>query len=120
MTIEQIANRLTDLCRQGQYETAQRELFAQHAVSMEPENSPAPGPKKLEGLDSIIAKGQQFQNMVEAVHSGSVSDPVIAGSHFAVAAVLDATFKGMGRQKMEEICVYKVEDGKIVSEQFIY
>ncbi len=120
MTIEQIANRLTELCRQGQYETAQKELFAQDAVSMEPETSPAPGPKKTEGLANIIAKGKQFQSMLETIHSGSVSDPVVAGNHFSVAAILDATFKGMGRQKMEEICLYKVKDGKIISEQFFY
>ena len=120
MTIEQIANRLTELCRQGQYETAQKELFAQNAVSIEPENSPAPGTKKIEGLENIVAKGHQFQSMLEDIHSGSVSDPVIAGNYFSVAAVLDATYKGMGRQKMEEVCVYKVQDGKIVSEEFFY
>ncbi|HVM88289.1 MAG TPA: SnoaL-like domain-containing protein [Puia sp.] len=120
MSIEQIAKRLTELCRQGQYETAQKELYAANAISIEPENSPAPGPKKTEGLDNIIIKGQQFQSMVEEVHGGSVSDPVIAGNYFSVAAVLDMTYKGMGRQKMEEICLYKVQDGKIVSEQFFY
>ena len=28
--------------------------------------------------------------------------------------------KGMGRNVMSEIAVYKVDNGKIVSEQFIY
>ena len=30
------------------------------------------------------------------------------------------TYKGMGRQKMDEIAVYEVKDGKIVKEQFFY
>jgi len=57
--------------------------------------------------------------MLEAVHGGSVSDPVIAGNKFAVAYIIDATMKGMGRQNMQEIGVYTVKDGKVVKEQFL-
>jgi hypothetical protein len=118
MTIEQIANRLTELCRMGQYETAQKELYAQDATSTEPENSP--GLQNVKGLEAIVAKGHQFQGMVEAVHSSTVSDPVIAGNYFSVGAVLDLTLKGMGRTAMTEVAVYKVADGKVVSEEFFY
>jgi hypothetical protein len=118
MTIEQIADRLVELCRQGQYETAQKELYAQDATSTEPENSP--GLQNVKGLDNIVAKGHQFQSMVEAVHSSTVSNPVIAGNYFSVGAVLDLTMKGMGRLTMTEVAVYKVVDGKVVSEQFFY
>ena len=33
MTTEQIASRLAELCRQGQFEAAQKELYAENAVS---------------------------------------------------------------------------------------
>jgi hypothetical protein len=118
MSIETIADRLTALCRQGKYEEAQRELFSEDAESIEPPHSP--GLQTVKGLDNIVKKGEQFQSMVEAVHGGSVTDPVIAGNHFAVAAILDITMKGMGRQKMQEVAVYTVNDGKIVKEQFFY
>jgi len=118
MTIQEIANRLTALCRQGKYEEAQKELYSTEAESIEPPG--APGLQTVAGLDAIIKKGRQFQAMIETVHGGSVSDPVIAGNNFAVAAILDVTFKGMGRQKIEEIAVYTVKDGKIVKEHFIY
>ena len=120
MTVQEIANRLVDLCRQGNYTGAQEELYSDDASSHEPENSPTPGPKTAKGKEAIIAKGKQFQEMVEEVHENKVSDPVIAGNHFAVAGYLDATYKGMGRQPMNEICVYEVKDGKIVKEQFFY
>jgi len=32
----------------------------------------------------------------------------------------DVTFKDRGRQQMEEVCVFEVENGKIVHEQFFY
>jgi len=40
MTTEQIAARLAELCRQGQFEDAQKELYAENAVSIEPEGMP--------------------------------------------------------------------------------
>ena len=120
MTVQEIANRLVDLCRQGNYIAAQQELFSEDATNHEPENSPSPGPKHIKGRDAIIAKGKQFQDMVEEVHGGSVSDPIVAGNHFAVAMGMDVTMKGQGRMKMDEIAVYEAKDGKIVKEQFFY
>ena len=58
--------------------------------------------------------------MVENFHGGEVSDPVVTGNWFALTMTLDATFKGRGRTKMEEVCVYQVRNGKIVKEQFFY
>jgi hypothetical protein len=118
MTVKEIANRLADLCRQGKYDTAQKELYSKDAVSIEPEGSP--GLQTVKGLDAIIEKGHQFQGMIEAVHSSTVSDPIVAGDTFAVAAVLDLTLKGMGRVPMEELAVYEVKDGKVIREQFFY
>lgn len=118
MTTQEIATKLVDYCRQGQYETAQKELYAQDALSIEPEHSPAM--RTVNGLDAIVEKGHQFQAMVEKVHSNTVSDPVVTNNYFSVAAIMDLDFKGMGRQKMEEVCVYQVKDGKVVQEQFFY
>jgi len=119
MTIQEIASRLVELCRQGQYETAQKELYADDATSTEfsPQTQTL---QTVEGLPAIIAKGQHFQTIIEAVHGASMSDALIAGNYFTVSSLLDATLKGMGKIVMEEIAVYKVKDGKIVSEQFFY
>ena len=108
---EQIAQRLVEFCRQGKYEDAQKELYSNDAVSIEPEDSP--GLQNVKGLDAIIQKGHQFQSMVEEVHSNTVSEPIIAGNTFAVVAVLDITMKGMGRVPMQELAVYEVKDGKL-------
>ncbi len=118
MNTHQIANRLVELCRKGQYETAQTELYAENAVSVEPDGNPMSG--KTEGLKGIIEKGHKFMSMVEEVHSGSVSDPIVVGDTFAVGLSMDATYKGRGRSVMDEICAYKVKDGKIVLEEFVY
>ena len=58
--------------------------------------------------------------MVEEMHGGWVSEPLVAGKYIVVAMGMDCTYKGMGRQKMDEIALYEVKDGKIVKEQFFY
>lgn len=117
MTTHEVANRLVELCRQGQLEQAQTELYADNVVSIEPENAPM---NHVEGLENIKEKGRKFSEMVEEFHGATISDPVVGNNHFALSWALDTTMKGMGRQQMNEICLYEVKDGKVVREQFFY
>ncbi|MCW3463901.1 nuclear transport factor 2 family protein [Chitinophaga nivalis] len=117
MSVEKIAVRLAELCRQGKYETAQRELYAEEVVSIEPYPTAA-FEKVTKGLAAIIEKGHKFESMVAAIHDTTVSTPLIAGNSIAFKLTMDITMKGQPRQVMEEICVYEVKDGKIVAEQF--
>ncbi len=117
MNTQQIANRLTELCSQGKFEAAQKELFAEDAVSIEPQGT-ADVPKETKGLRAIIEKGHKFESMVEQVHGVKTSEPLVTGNAIAIALTMDVTMKGRGRVKLEELCAYEVKDGKIVSEQF--
>lgn len=118
MTTNDVANRFNELAQTGNWQQIQDELFADNAVSIEPENSP--GMRSVEGLEAIRAKGKQFEEMMEEMHGGYSNEPQVAGNHFAVAMGMDVTMKGQGRMKMDEIAVYQVKDGKIVKEQFFY
>jgi len=118
MTTAEVAAKFNALAKEGKWEQIQEELFADNAVSIEPPNSP--GLKSVEGLAAIKEKGKMFNEMVEQVHGGFSTDPVVAGNHFSVGMGLDATMKGQGRVKMDEIALYEVKDGKIVKEQFFY
>ena len=117
MTTQQVANRLIELCRKGQIAEASQELYSDDIVSIEPAHAPT---KSAKGKKAVAEKGAQFAAMIEQRHGGSFGDPIVAGRYFSAVMVLDATFKGHGRQTLEEICVYEVKDGKIVSEQFFF
>jgi len=117
MNTPEVARRLVGLCRQGAYETAQLELYAADAVSIEPEGSPTP---TVKGLEAIVGKGKYFAATFE-VHGGTVSEPVVAGAFFSLSMAIDVTPRAGGeRFMMDEICVYEVRDGKIAREQFFY
>lgn len=119
MTTQEVANRFNELSQTGQWDKIQDELYAEDAVSIEPEKPEVPL-KRAEGLAAIKEKGKQFGAMVEEMHGGYSNKPEVAGSHFAVAMGMDCTMTGMGRMKMDEIAVYEVRDGKIVKEQFFF
>jgi hypothetical protein len=117
MSTQQIAKRLAELCNKGDFEAAQKELFAENAVSIEQHATPQ-FPKETKGLEAIIEKGHKWEAGLEKMHSCSVSSPIVAGNAFALTMEMDVTFKGQGRMQMQEVCVYQVKDGKIASEQF--
>jgi hypothetical protein len=116
-TTQEVANRLVELCRKGQVPQAGEELYADTIVSVEPDHAPL---KTAKGKEAVTKRGQQFAAMMEERHGASFSDPIVSGRYFSVAMMLDATFKGQGRMKLEEIGVYEVKDGKIVFEQFYF
>jgi ketosteroid isomerase-like protein len=118
MSTQEIANRLVELCREGDWEKAQKELFAKDAVSIEPYATPD-FQKETKGLDAILEKGEKFASMVEKYHDLKVSEPLVSGNSFAVTMAMDLTMKGQGRMNMAELCVYQVKDGKIVAESFL-
>ena len=120
MNTQQVANRLVELCRRGEFTKAQDELYAQDAVSIEPEGAPGGALGNARGMDAIREKGKAFDQTYETIHGITVSDPIVAGEFFSIVMGMDATWKQGGRYAMEEICVYRVRNGKIVLEQFFY
>jgi len=118
MTTQEVANRLVSLCREGKHEQVVKELYAPNIVSIEPEGAPN---RIAEGLEAIIAKGEQFDSRIEKVNSSFISDPVVADNFFSCSMLMNVDMKGVPVPvDMNEVCVYTVNDGKIVQEQFFY
>jgi len=112
-SVHEIASRLVSLCNEHKFVEAYTELFSEHAESLDPiyKNEP------LKGLAGMIDREKQFLSATE-VHDIKVSDASFAGNYFSVVISMDFTVNGHERKKLEEIAVYKAENGKIVSQQF--
>lgn len=117
METQQVADRFYELSEQNAFEQILAELYSKDAKSVEPANAPL---ANADGLDAIIEKGKQFNEMVEEMHGGYCSKPLVAGNFFTCTMGMDVTFKGQNRMKMDEVAVYEVKDGKIILEQFFY
>src|SRR4030095_14669076 len=116
MTTKEIANRLVELCRKGDFEKAQAELFADDAVSIEPQSTPDFA-KETKGKKAIKEKGEKWNAMGEKYHGITVSEPLIAPNSCACTMNMDVTRKKKGHVDMSELCVYEVKDGKIKAEE---
>lgn len=117
MTTEEVAKRLIELCRAGQWSQAQEELYADDVESIEPAGTHW---ESVKGMDAIRKKGQEWSGMIEQFHGNEISEPLITENHIAVRMVSDTTMKGIGRMKFEELGIYEVKNGKVIREQFFY
>ena len=120
MSTGNVARRLIELSRAGEFDRAVEELYAKDARSIEMDGMKGGMLGDVEGLDAIKQKGKRFEASVAEVHGITVSDPLVAGPFFTIAMGFDATYKEGGRRAMKEVCVYEVRDDKIVREQFFY
>lgn len=118
MTTRQVADRMNELFKQYNWGAVVEELFDEDALSIEPAH--AQGLQTVKGVAAIQEKGKNFQAIVEEMHGGWVSEPQVGGRFITFAMGMDVTLKGAGRMNMEEIALYEVKDGKIISEQFFY
>ncbi|WP_350289615.1 nuclear transport factor 2 family protein [uncultured Croceitalea sp.] len=117
MTTKEVANKFVNLCKEGKYDQAYG-MYADNAVS---EEMPGVPNNVTKGKANILNDFQQWSESIEEMHGGSVGEPMVAGNHFVVPMSMDATFKDdRGRQKMDELCVYQVENGQITRATYHY
>ncbi len=114
---KEVAKKLIRYCRDKKHRKAVEELYADQCVSREMPGMPD---EFTEGKLAIIAKNNSWFETVKEFHECEVSDPIVAGSFFSCMMAVDVTFFGRQRMQMQEICVFEVKDGKIVSEQFFF
>ena len=118
LTTQEVAARFNELAQREKWFEIQDEFFADNVKSIDPENSPYFG--YAEGKKAVRKKGEDFVSRIEAGFRTYTSEPIVTGNHFAVAREIDITVRPHGRIQINQIMLYEVEDGQIISEQFFY
>ena len=116
MSIQTIAGDLVTMCKAGKFAEAGEKYWAENVLSVEAmgDNPETKGKQAARGKTEWWEKNHD-------VHSFEVEGPYINGNQFVVRFKMDMTIKASGqRQKMDEVGVYTVRDGKIVEERFFY
>ena len=115
MTNQEIAEKLVEYCRTGNYQECYQELYAPDAVSIEPDG------KTAKGLEEFAKKGEEWNERIVEFKGSYTGDPIVAGNYFSLAMGITAIFNDSPEVvDFKEICVYEIKDGKIVKEQFFY
>src|SRR6266513_4222228 len=118
MNTEEVATKLVELCRKGEWRKALEELYTKEIVSVEAhemENMPA----EMRGIDQVRGKTDWWEKNME-VHSAKVTGPFVAGDTFVVGFDIDVTDKASKkRMQMSEVGIYTAKDGKVAHEKFL-
>ena len=118
MSTEEVAKKLVEYCRKGEWMKAIDDLYAKDIISVEAqamENMPA----EMRGIDQVRGKTEWWEKQME-VHSAKVTGPFVARDTFVVQFDVDVTDKASKkRMQMSEVGIYTVKDGKIAREEFL-
>ena len=118
MSTEEVAKKLVEYCRKGEWTKAIDDLYAKDIVSVEAqamENMPA----EMRGIDQVRGKTEWWEKQME-VHSAKVTGPFVARDTFVVQFDVDVTEKASKkRMQMSEVGIYTVKDGKVAREEFL-
>ncbi len=118
MTNNELAKKLRKAIVDTDLVTIHGELFAENVESIEPQFPPMPHAK---GIAQVKEKANIFGGNIAELHSKKVSEEVVvSGNYISLGMSFDATLKDGNRMQLSELIVYKVENGKIVSEELFY
>jgi ketosteroid isomerase-like protein len=116
MTTQEIAHDLVAMWKEGKFAESGEKYWADDVVSVEAMGDNA----ESHGKDAARGKGEWWANAHE-VHGVTVEGPYINGDSFAARFVMDITVKESGqRMTMDEVGLYRLKDGKIAEERFLY
>ena len=118
MTTQELAIKLRDAVEATDLDTIGGELFASEVESIEPAFEPLPHAK---GLQQVKEKWGMFGGAIKEMHGKEVSkDIIVQGDLIVLGMSFDYTNVNDERVQQDELVVYRAQDGKVVSEQFVY
>ncbi len=117
MHIQRIAHRLTELLRDKKFMEAQKELYHENILSVEPDGHPAP---RTNGKAQLLEKEILFLKGIQEWREFEISEPLIAKDYFSLRMYTNVILKNGQNVKIDEIVVYEVIDGKIIGEHYFY
>lgn len=108
MTTLEIANRLIKLCRNSEFIKAEEELYGSDIIHIEANGM------EFKGFENVLLKEKEFIENLKANPMVKISEPLIAGDYFTIRMYMEFNHKELGFKKVDEIIVYKVNNGKII------
>ena len=120
MSVQTVAGKFMELCKQGKHFEFMRAMYAPEMVSVEGNG------KEYVGKEVVIRKSEVFQGN-NTIHSQDLRGPFFCGDanassgRFAVYTAIEFSPKSGGeRQRHEEVGLYTVKNDKMTREEFFY
>ena len=118
MTTKEIANDLVNLLREGQFDAVYDMYFdTENVKHIEPQS---PYFSDLTGVKAIKEKDVIMQANISEVHAMEIGNAITSKDYIALPYKISFTMKDGTKTELDELILYQVENGKIISEQFFY
>ena len=120
MSVETVARKFMELCKQGKHFEVMRNMYAPEMVSVEGDG------REFVGKENVIKKSEVFQgnnNILSQDLRGPffLGDPSASAGKYAVYTSIDFAPKAGGpRVTHEEVGLYTVKNDTITREEFYY
>ena len=120
MSVETVAGKFMELCKQGKHFEVMRTMYAPEMVSVEGDG------REFVGKDVVIHKSEVFQGNNDILSQDLrgpffLGDPNASAGRFAVYTSLDFAPKAGGeRVTHDEVGLYTVKNDTITREEFFY
>lgn len=112
-TIKHLSEKLVNLLLDKKFVIAYQELFTDDAESIDPLDTSG---EPLKGLNNLIAKEEKFLSIAQ-IRDVTVTETLVFGSYFTFGFRMLFCIENIEKE-LNELCVYRVESGKIISQQF--
>jgi hypothetical protein len=109
METSEIALRLAELCHKNEFVRAEKELYAADIVHTEADGT------VFKRIDEAMQKEVEFLGQLKSPPVIRVSEPLVAGNYFTIRMQMQVDHHQRGKIDLDELMVYKVAAGKIVS-----
>lgn len=120
MTTQEVADAIVENIKKGDFFACYENYYSKDVVNYEPEDSAIAPRRKTEGLEAQLENAKGFHAIIEKLISKKISEPLVAGNYFSFRLTQEFELKNIGYAKLDELCIFKVIDGKIVYEEFFY
>jgi hypothetical protein len=119
MQTAELAAHFAALCQEGRFLDAVDRFYADTIVSVEAMDFLGQG-REMHGKATVHAKNTAWLTDNE-VHRAAVSGPFVSPQRFALLIDFDWTRESTGqRTRLQEVCLYTVENGQIIRDEFLY
>ncbi len=112
--VQQLDQKLNDAILSGKAMEAYEELYAADVVMQENNQPPTVG------KDANRQREIEFFSSIEQFHGAQVLSSAVNGDVAFSEWVMDVTFKGGQRYKLEQAVVRRWKDGQVAQERFYY
>lgn len=120
MTTQEIANNLVSKLSKGDFNGVYTDLFDYENVRHIEPQSPIEAFRDLTGVEAIRRKDQAMGEGIAEASLPQVGEPIIKPNAIALPYKMSLKLKDGNDLTIDEIIVYEVQEGKIISEQFFY